>query len=98
MGGMAESLRPDVTAGSITFVVTLAALLVGHQLGDHVVQTDHQATDKVVAGWRGWRAMAGHLLGYHLTVAAVLLVTALALRLPVSPLGFGAGMVFSAAT
>ncbi|GAB3854989.1 hypothetical protein [Dactylosporangium cerinum] len=36
----------DTLTRSVVFVVTLAVLLVGHSLGDHVAQTDRQATHK----------------------------------------------------
>ncbi len=48
--------------------MVLPLLLVGHFLGDWVVQTDKQALDKPTS----WRAMAGHVLGYHVTMALVL--------------------------
>jgi hypothetical protein len=83
---------------SVVFAVALGALFVGHSLGDHIAQTDRQAARKSAPGAAGWRALAAHLLGYHLTVAAVLLLTAVALRLPLSPLGVAAGLAFSAAT
>jgi hypothetical protein len=50
------------------FAATLAALLVGHTVGDHLVQTDHQAANKAAS----WRAMAGHVGGYTATCAAAL--------------------------
>ncbi|WP_432839387.1 DUF3307 domain-containing protein [Dactylosporangium sp. CA-092794] len=88
----------DTLTRSVVFAVAMVALLVGHSLGDHIAQTDHQAAQKAAPGLAGWRALGGHLLGYHLTLAAVLLVTALALRLPLSPLGVAAGLAFSIAT
>lgn len=78
-----------------TFGVTLLALLIGHQLGDHIAQTDNQADNKAARGRAGLRAMAGHLLGYHLTAGAVLAGTALVLELPLSPTGLVAGFTFS---
>lgn len=88
----------DALTRSVVFAVALVALLVGHSLGDHIAQTDRQALRKAERGAAGWRALAGHLLGYHATAAAVLLLTAAALRLPLSPLGVAAGLAFSAAT
>ncbi|MFD0575467.1 DUF3307 domain-containing protein [Dactylosporangium darangshiense] len=78
--------------------MTLGALFVGHSLGDHIAQTDHQAAGKSGSGAAAWRALGGHLLTYHLTLAAVLLLTAAALRLPLSPLGVCAGFAFSVVT
>ncbi|WP_432991409.1 DUF3307 domain-containing protein [Dactylosporangium sp. CA-233914] len=88
----------DTLTRSLVFAVALAALFVGHSLGDHIAQTDHQAATKAGPGAPAWRALAGHLLTYHLTLGAVLLVTALALRLPMSPWGVTAGLLFSAVT
>jgi hypothetical protein len=91
-------MSSDTLTRSVIFAVSLAALLVGHQLGDHVGQTDHQAAHKTERSVAGWRAMAGHLFNYHLIVTGVLLLTAFALRLPLSPRGVAAGMVFSVVT
>ena len=91
-------MSQDSIQRSVVFAVVLVALLVGHAVGDHVAQTDRQAVGKSEPGPAGWRALAAHLLGYHLTVAAVLLLTAAALRLPLSPPWVVAGLVFSAAT
>ncbi len=95
---MTDALDPMVVVRQVTFGVALLALIVGHQVGDHVLQTDHQATAKAGPGWTGARAMAGHLVYYHLTAAAVLAGTAYALRLPLSPAGLAAGFGFSLAT
>ncbi|MEV0565124.1 DUF3307 domain-containing protein [Dactylosporangium sp. NPDC050588] len=88
----------ETLSRSVVFVVTLVVLLVGHSLGDHVAQTDRQAAHKATRGAAGWRALAGHLLTYHVTITAALLLTCAALRLPLSPAGVGAGVVFSALT
>ncbi len=88
----------DTLTRSVVFVVTLAVLLVGHSLGDHVAQTDRQATHKSGPGAAGWRALAGHLLSYHLTITAALLLTCAVLRLPLSVAGVTAGVAFSAVT
>ena len=76
-----------------TFAAVLGALLVGHNVGDHLAQTDHQAAHKA----ESWPAMAGHVGSYH----AVELVALAALR----PLGVRpsarrvlGGLAFSAAT
>ena len=60
------------------FGAALAALWAAHDIGDHVVQTDHQAAGK--AG--SWRAMAGHLGGYHATQLAALVLLR---RLDITP-------------
>src|SRR4051794_32886259 len=88
----------DTLSRSVVFVVTLVVLLVGHSLGDHVAQTDRQATRKADRGAAGWRALAGHLLAYHVTITVALLLTCAALRLPLSMTGVVAGVAFSAVT
>ena len=88
----------DTLSRSVVFVVALAVLLVGHSLGDHVAQTDRQATRKATPGRAGWRALAAHLFTYHVTITAALLLTCAALRLPLSPTGVVAGVTFSAVT
>ncbi|WP_433047215.1 DUF3307 domain-containing protein [Dactylosporangium sp. CS-033363] len=91
-------MSDDTLTRSVVFAVALLALFVGHNLGDHVTQTDRQAGLKAGRGATAWRAMAGHLVGYHVTVSVILIGTALALRLPLSPLGVVAGLAFSAVT
>lgn len=44
----------------------LAAVLVGHLIGDWIVQTDWQSANKTTS----WKANQQHMLGYHLTLAA----------------------------
>ncbi len=95
---MTEALDPADLARQVTFVVTLGALLVGHQVGDHVLQSDRQAAEKATAGLTGARAMAGHLLAYHAAVGAVLTVVAVVLDVSLSVTGVLAGLAFSAVT
>ena len=95
-------LDPERMSRSVVFAVSLVALLVAHQLGDHVFQTDRQAVRKADPRRYGRgaaaRAMAGHLVGYHLTALVVLVGTALALRLPLHVPGVAAGLIVSAVT
>lgn len=80
-----------------TLATVFVALYVGHMLGDHVVQTDHQATNKAKPGWFGYRALAGHVLGYTATQFVALLAADLvAGGLPL--LGVAAALLFSGAT
>lgn len=65
--------RPPVPADRSTsraavFGAVLAALWAAHDVGDHVVQTDHQAAHKA----KDWGAMASHVGGYHAVQVAVL--------------------------
>ena len=95
-------LDPETMSRSVVFAVSLLALLVAHQLGDHVFQTDRQAIRKADPHRYGRgaaaRAMAGHLAGYHLTALVVLVGTASVLHLPLRAPGVAAGLVFSAVT
>jgi len=95
---MARSFDPMTLTRAIVFVVALVALLVAHQLGDHVLQTDHQAAGKAGSGWAAARAMAGHLLAYHLCALALLMATFWVLGLPLTVVGVVAGLAFSAVT
>lgn len=61
----------------LAFAVILPTLWAAHNVGDHVVQTDHQAMNKAIS----WGAMAGHVGGYQviqaLAVESVLTLTGL---------------------
>jgi hypothetical protein len=94
---MAHDLDPAVVTRSLVFVATLLALLVAHQLGDHVLQTDRQAAGKA-DGARWLWPMVGHLAGYHLAAAVAVVGTCVALGLPLTVRGVGAGLLFSALT
>ena len=87
-----------VTTRPLVFVVALAALLVAHQLGDHVLQTDTQAGEKAGQGAAAVRAMLGHLATYHAAAAVVLVGTFAVLDLPLTVVGVVAGLSFSALT
>lgn len=78
----------------LTFAVVLHALLVGHDAGDHLVQTDHQAAHKA----KNWSAMAGHVGGYTAACAAALAATAAATGIRPSLLRTITGLTFSAVT
>ena len=53
----------------MTAIVYLA-LLASHLLGDWVVQTDWQATNKT----RSWAALVAHVASYHLLMGLLLLI------------------------
>ena len=44
-------------------------LFAAHMLGDWVIQTDKQAMNKMAS----WRALAGHVLTYHMCMAVLVL-------------------------
>lgn len=95
---MARSVDPATLSRAVVFVIALVVLLVAHQVGDHVVQTDHQAAGKAGPGWSALGAMLGHIAGYHLTAVALLVGTFFVLGLPLTVTGVAAGLAFSAVT
>lgn len=78
----------------LAFAVILPTLWAAHNVGDHVVQTDHQAMCKTY----DWRAMVGHVAGYQgaqaVATGAVLALTGLRCN----RWGLLAGTVVSAGT
>jgi hypothetical protein len=50
--------------------IVFLVLLAGHRLGDWVVQSDWQATNKT----RSWAALAAHVASYHLLMGLLLLI------------------------
>jgi len=80
------------------FAAVLLALLAAHQVGDHWVQTNHQAQGKGERSTAGARCCAAHVASY---TACTMLAAGLAwwaLGLDVSPAGFVAGQLLSAVT
>ena len=51
----------------ITFTAMFVALYAAHEVGDHWVQTQHQAEHKHEAGRAGWYALLGHVATYTIT-------------------------------
>lgn len=80
------------------FGAVLATLWAAHDLGDHVLQTDHQAAGKAGPGAAGWRAMAGHVGSYHAAQVAALAVTDRALGLGLRPGRVAVAVALSAST
>jgi hypothetical protein len=95
---MVPLIDPAVGSRCMVFAVALLVFNVAHQIGDHVVQTDHQAARKAEPGWAGIRAMAGHLLTYHVAAGGLLVVTFVVLGLPLSVTGLVAALTCSAVT
>jgi hypothetical protein len=87
-----------VDLAPVVFAVSLLTLLVAHQVGDHVLQTDYQAATKSSRGRAAAAAMLGHLAGYHLGALVLLVGTGTALGLPLTVPGVAAGLAFSAGT
>lgn len=75
-----------VAASAATMAAVWVGLYAGHQVGDHIVQTDAQAAgkgaptvDELAAGanpWRGWSACLRHVAGYVATQALALALVA----------------------
>lgn len=63
------------------FAVVFAALFVGHSVGDHWVQTGHQAVCKGGPGWAGRWACAKHVGTLQMTKITLLAPAALLLDL-----------------
>uniref|UniRef100_A0AAU1HTN9 Transcriptional regulator n=1 Tax=Streptomyces sp. NBC_00180 TaxID=2903632 RepID=A0AAU1HTN9_9ACTN len=81
-----------------TFAATFAVLYVAHGVGDHWVQTHHQACTKGGAGWPGRLACGRHVLTMTLTKGALLAPAALLLNLHLTILGLLLGLGVDAAT
>ncbi|MDJ0346374.1 transcriptional regulator [Streptomyces sp. H10-C2] len=80
------------------FGAVFIALFVAHSVGDHWVQTSHQAQAKGLPGWPGRLADARHVLGLTLTKGITLAAAVLALHLHVTALGITAGLALDAAS
>lgn len=63
------------------FAVVFAAMFAGHSVGDHWVQTGHQAVCKGGPGWSGRWACAKHVATLQLTKLVLLVPAALLLNL-----------------
>ncbi|WBB49044.1 DUF3307 domain-containing protein [Verrucosispora sp. WMMA2044] len=83
-------------AHAATFAAVFAALYVAHQVGDHWIQSQHQADCKGLPGWPGRLACAAHVATYTATalVALVFLIAGTGLRL--DPWAVGVGLTVSA--
>ncbi|KOG25966.1 hypothetical protein ADK35_08045 [Streptomyces viridochromogenes] len=75
-----------------TFAAVFVALYVGHTVGDHWVQTHHQACIKGGPGWAGRLACGRHVLGLTLTKGVILAPVVLVLGLNVGLLGLVLGL------
>lgn len=80
------------------FAAVFAALYTAHVVGDHWIQTEHQAARKGEPGWPGRVACATHVATYTATAAVALLLVVMATGVGLSPAGVTAGLAISAAT
>ena len=80
----------------VTLAVVFPALFVAHQLGDHIVQTHHQACTKGQPGAAGRWACIRHVATYTLTAVVCLLAAIAVTGASVSPAAFTAGLTISA--
>ncbi|MEV0608151.1 DUF3307 domain-containing protein [Polymorphospora rubra] len=81
-----------------TFAAVFAALFVAHSVGDHWIQTQHQADHKGLPGWAGRIACAAHVATYTATAVVALAAVALVLDLPLHLGQVAAGLTVSAVT
>ena len=74
------------------------ALYAAHQIADHWVQTQHQASSKGLPGWHGRIACAAHVASYTLVAALALVALALFAGLQLRPVPVTIGLLVSAIT
>lgn len=81
-----------------TLAAAFVALFAAHQVADHWVQTERQARDKGLPGWRGRLACLGHVATYTLTAAVFLAAMAWRCDLHLPPGRLGLALAVSAVT
>lgn len=81
-----------------TFAAVFAALFVAHQVADHWVQTEHQATTKGSPGWPGRFACARRVASYTATALLFLGSVVWLLDVPATIPGVVVGQAVSGAT
>lgn len=96
----------STVASAAVAAVAFAALYAGHQVGDHVIQTDADAAAKgaptgphLAAGahpWAGWGACLRHVFSYSLAQLAALALAWIVA--PMNPAGVTAGLLVSASS
>ena len=80
------------------FAAVFVALYVAHSVGDHWVQTSHQAVAKGKPGWSGRLADTRHVLGLTITKLLTLTAAVLVLHLHVTAAGLAIGLALDAVT
>jgi hypothetical protein len=83
---------------AVTFAAFMLAMLTAHQLGDHWVQTDHQANGKGARDFTGAVLCARHVGTYTATTAVFGALAWWVLDLDITVVGFVAGQAVSALT
>lgn len=78
------------------FAALFAALYAAHQVADHWVQTQHQASAKGLPGWSGRAACAAHVATYTLTALLAVLLVAWRAGLHLHPWHLATGLAVSA--
>lgn len=78
----------------LAFAALLSTLWAAHNLADHVIQTDHQATRKTSS----WSAMAGHVGSYQVTQALAVELVRASAGLQLGRWSRLAGALFSGST
>lgn len=91
-------MMPETLFPALVAVTSFICLFIGHQVGDHWVQTSGQARRKGGAGRDAVLACAGHVATLTLTKVVVLVPAFLFLGLPVSWWGVVLGLVVDAAS
>jgi len=89
-------MMSDSSVSVATFAAAFAALYAAHQVGDHWVQTQHQADTKGRPGWAGRIACATHVSTYTAVATVALVVAHLAAGVPLSFGRVFAGLAISA--
>lgn len=80
------------------FAALFAALYAAHEVGDHWVQTHHQARGKGEPTWRGRWLCAAHVASLTATKATTVAVVAVVTGLSLSLWAVAAGLLLDAAT
>lgn len=81
-----------------TFAAVLLAMQAAHHLGDHWLQTSHQALTKGTHGWTGALACARHVASYTAATATATLTAWALFGLAITWPAFFAGQAVSAIT
>lgn len=85
-----------MNAAAGTAAVVFCALYAAHAVGDHWVQTEHQAATKGARSWAGRIACTAHVLTLTLTQLAALVAVVLVLGVELSGWQVAAGLAVNA--